>query len=254
MAKTLISKSELASKAGVSRAAVTYACKGKLAGAVHGSKVDLADPSVQEWIEKKLVKKTVKETETSQKKAAEAAKEAAAKAEQAEEALEAAARETISISAGQEAGGGGIDPERVLNVMLAKTRGSQGALPDLPDVSVLVNMPLGEIIGRFGTDIGLENYLKARKLIEEIKIKSIDAEAKRGDYIPRDLVEKRIIPLIDVSFTRLVDDMPDSMASTVQTLVKNGSNKIEISEYIRDQVSQILKGVKHSSVQMLASA
>lgn len=253
MTKTLISKSELASKAGVSRAAVTYAAKGKLKAAVHGSKIDLADPLVQEWIEKKLVKKTLKDTDLNQKQAAEAVKVANQKAIEAEQALEMAARETVSVGGGQEENSGSIDPERVLAQMLAKTRNSQGALPELPDVSELVQMPLGEIIARFGTDIGLESYLKARKLIEEIKIKSIDAEAKRGDFIPRDLVEKRIIPLIDVSFTRLVDDMPESMASSVQTLVKNGSNKIEISEYIRKEISQILKSVKHSSVQMIAS-
>ena len=252
MTKTLISKSELANKAGVSRAAVTYAAKGKLAGAVHGSKIDLADPLVQEWIEKKLVKKTLKDTEMNQKQAVEAVKVAEQKAIEAEEALEIAARETVVFGGGDSGNRMAIDPEKVLRQMLSKTRNSQGALPDMPDVSVLVQMPLGEIISRFGTDIGLESYLKARKLIEEIKIKSIDAEAKRGDYIPRALVEKRIIPLIDVSFTRLVDDMPESMAGTVQTLVKNGSNRIELSEYIRKEISQILKSVKHSSVQLLA--
>lgn len=241
MTKTLISKADLAKKAGVSRAAVTQACKKKLLCAVNGNQVDLSNPVVLEWLSAKVAAKTLKDTNASQAAAFHSNNQPQQQDDHS------------GFKPDDEANDGGITAEETLKKMLESTRGSKGAIPDLPDISVLVTMPLGEIIRRFGTDVGFEGYLKSRKLIEEIKIKSIDAEAKRGDYIPRDLVEKRILPLIDNANTRLVDDMPDSLASALQTLVKNNATRLELSEHIRKEISSILKSVKHTSVQYLAA-
>lgn len=49
----LSSKSDLAELAGVSRAAVTKACRGKLAGAVSGTRVDLDHAAVRDWLASK---------------------------------------------------------------------------------------------------------------------------------------------------------------------------------------------------------
>lgn len=50
--KQLVTRAELARLKGISRAAVTSACRegGPLEGAVHGSRVDAADPAVATWL------------------------------------------------------------------------------------------------------------------------------------------------------------------------------------------------------------
>jgi hypothetical protein len=48
----LVTRSELARRAGVSPTAITKACRRSLAGAVRGKKVDLDHPAVREYLSK----------------------------------------------------------------------------------------------------------------------------------------------------------------------------------------------------------
>jgi len=96
-------------------------------------------------------------------------------------------------------------------------------LADLPDdIRKLADKPLRELIRIFGTDTGMETWLKAAKSIEDLHEKRLKNESTEGKLIAREYVEKHIFGFLDGVFTRLLNDSPKTISSKAVEMAEAG--------------------------------
>lgn len=242
--KRTISRKDLAETACVSMPAVTKACKGSLIDACIGNKLDLDHPFVQAYIKKgneRKIKKSQKQVKVAPKP----------KPKKVEKITEVDPEEIINnILQTEEID---ISPDEQQQKLIDNLKSLQESLPEVDkiDLDLLPHMTITEVMFKYGTFEPFKDMVTALKIIEEVKIKKVEAQAKRQTYIPRDLVSQHVFPAVDNAFTKLVEDFPSSITKEVVSMVKAGTKPIEVEQLVRGKISKILKDVKANALRML---
>jgi hypothetical protein len=114
------------------------------------------------------------------------------------------------------------------------------------DIRVFADLTLRTLIEKFGTDVRLNDWLKATKTIEEIADKRTKNSVARGELIERDFIAGQIFALLDVAFKRLVSEVPKTVAGEVVALAENGGDDvmIEVERTIRASNGDAIKATK----------
>lgn len=209
----IISKAELSRWAGVSRAAVTKACKINLSDAVLPSGVDVTHPLVRDWLRGHGVD-TLPEVS------------AAAK----QKTRKAPVRKP--------------QPKRIV---------PQAAPPPaVHDLEHLEDLTIREVVMRYGSVDGFKRFVDSLKSISEYKYKELRAKQQRGDLVERHKVAGLVFPMIDVAFSRLVTDVPVAVSKSVVARVQSGGPETytDVQKIIRDANSRVLKNVKQSAMSL----
>ena len=236
--KALISQSALAEMAGVSRQAVGLA-KANFPTAFVGKKVDLSHPDVQAWL-RAAAERSGKGQSPAPAGAAPTEKKPGAKHRYPLPTKKAAdLDDDLPDDDRDPDDAGGFDGLADL-----ETTAIAAGIMSTADVEALPNMTLNEIYSRFGTQEAFKDLMTARKLIPEIRLKDMQAEEKRGEFIPRAMVKKYIVPLIDNQNKRLLEDLPQTLAAKLIKLAKADEPVETIAEKIRADISKIIKDVK----------
>ena len=211
-----ISKAELARWAGVSRAAVTKACKGPLYDAADSKGVDVSHPLVRQWLSSHGVTDLPGE---------EPAKPAPAKRRRSKPQGKTPPPDTPKPP----------PPEPTATIPY-----------ELRD---LENLTVREVVMKFGSVDGFKRFVDSLKNIAEYKHRELRVRQQRGDLIEREKVAGLVFPLIDVAFSRLVSDVPESVSKMVVARCEAGGpdTTADVMQLIRDANSRVLKNMKQSA-------
>jgi len=216
----IISRAELARWAGLNKSNAVRACQGKLADAVVAHGVDAEHPLVRAWLAVRGVDKLPHLAGSP-----DAAPSSNAKPKKKPKTVKTRAA---------------VPPQVETNT------------PDPFDLEHLENLTVREIVMRFGSVDGFKRFVDSLKSISEFKYKELRAKQQRGSLIERTKVAGIVFPLIDVAFSRLVSDVPDSVSKLVMARVQSGGPEtlIDIQKMIRDANSRVMKNVKQSVIQL----
>lgn len=224
MTKRLISKAELAKRAGVSRAAVTKVCKGKVNKAVVDGKVDLDHPSVVEYLKSKATSKT-----------------------------EVITKEPIS-SKSTNSKKTKIKPSNTNSVTSQnkpKVDSNKKYDPKDNALNEVLHLTLMELVKEFGTDWQFEGWVNGVKKITDIRYKNLQLAELEGSLISRELVVKVIFGAMENSNKRLLVDVPKTMARQLMAMGKAGEPIEDGEAAVRKVLSIQLKNVTTTAQRVL---
>lgn len=150
-------------------------------------------------------------------------------------------------------------PQAVKNAQTAKPKVSPRTRNNAPPATIqtrigsheiedLENLTVREVMIRYGSIDGFKRFVESLKNIAEYKFREMRVQLQRGELIERDAVSGQIFPLIDVAFSRLVSDVPDTLSKLVVARVESGGpgTTKDVQQMIREANSRVLKNVKTS--------
>lgn len=116
-----------------------------------------------------------------------------------------------------------------------------------------LDMPLREIIARYGTQPQFKELMQATKSIVAMRGLEDDQARKRGEYIHRVHAE-RLIAHIDGLHKMLLSDAVSNMANKAMVMTRAGDDKPAVENALRNTVSRIIKAAKSQAERMLRNA
>lgn len=285
----LISKSQLARVAGVSKTAITRAVKKELKAAMKGARVDENHPTVQKFIAKNKVEAPVGPAQGIDPLYQDAVdhcqvggrftvstisrglKIGYSRAEQIFKMMQVAGTDKPckappppppsikkSTPTGTAAKRNTKKKESLDNLKKRKSLDNlnQGTvLHEIPDdIKDFVNMTLGELIKRFGTDIAFLDWLKATKSIEDINEKRLKNATTRGELVSRHLIKVGVFDHVDRALKQLLSDGAETINKRVRTMTKAGRDEKETKKFIVDQMASFIKPMKVKITRTLKNA
>lgn len=240
----LISRADLARLAGVSKAAITKACDGKLLGpACQGDGVDAEHPLVATYLKKRgkklpppgAARPGGSGTESDRARpspprdaAARAAKPTEAPTPPAGRGRGRPRKPTVE------------DPDKDVGHMRPPPGIAEGSDQDLKQLTDKL-LPLVE---RFGTDLRFEKWLSSIADIELIREKRLKNGQTEGGLISRELVRIHVMGAIDAANKRLLGDASKTITARVANVIRGGGGLEEAQRYVREEISKQLKPVK----------
>jgi len=231
----LLSKTELARLAGVTKAAITKAAVKQFPAALVGPRVDVDHADVQRYL-------------------AGRARGATNAAQSASEPASEPTAERPSTKAIPEQHGAGFEP----------TTASKPAPPSLPpdpdathrdtkpeDIERYAHMTLEQLTRKFGTATAFTDWLTARKRISDIREKDLKNDERAGRLIPRELVRTHVFSHIEAANRRLLQDAATTIARRIYAAAKGGKPVEEAEAIVREIMSSQLRPVKASAARAL---
>lgn len=253
----LISRAELARRAGVSKPAITKACKSSLREACERDRVDVDHPAVVAYLKAKQPSElAAKGSLGGSENAAAAPKADAAPTAPTKPARRREAKATAPAGKGpEEPARPDLAPTDELSEAELALEAVDGEKWDgSPEELARIARQLRPLINRFGTRRGFRDWLGSLKDIEEIRKKRLDNEETEGRLISRDLVKTHVFGAIEGSQRRLLGDFPKTITRLLYAAA-NSKESIEVAEdKVRSAVTQILKPVKATAVRVVDEA
>ena len=121
---------------------------------------------------------------------------------------------------------------------------------DLENAEAYLNMPLREIVYRYGTQKQFKEFTTAAKHLIQMQGFEEEQARRRGEYIHRSHAE-RLVAMIDGMQKALLTDAVTNIATTVEAQVKSGTPKKEIEKSMRNTISRVIKTAKAQLVRSL---
>jgi hypothetical protein len=253
----LISRAELARRAGVSKPAITKACKSSLREACERDRIDFDHPAVAAYLKAKQPSELAgKGSLGGSQKAVAAPPADVAPTTSAKPARRRVASTTPPAGRGQESPAPAAPaptsadmPDEELEREALDDK-FEGSAEDLTRIA----RSLRPVISRFGTRRGLKDWLDALNKLEEIRKKRLDNEETEGRLISRELVKTHVFGAIEGANRRLLGDFPKTITRLLYASA-NAKESIEVAEEkVRSAVTQILKPVKATATRVVEDA
>lgn len=217
----LVTRSHFAREARVSPAAITKACKGLLAPACEGKRIDLDHPAAAAY----LRKKGVTPTPAPKTRAKSAPKPTAER-----------------------------PPAPRSKPRARPARRVPEAADDMEDVESFVDLTLRELTDRFGTETAFKDWLDARKKIADTREKELKNEETDGRLIERELVKTHVFGTLESGNRRLLGDVPKTIARRLYAMAKAGAPVEDAETIVREIISSQLRPVAEDAARVLRNA
>ena len=198
---------------------MTVACKGVLAAAMRGNRIDIGHPDAVAYREKRLAKL-----------------KAATGAPPPDHAPPP--QPPPPPAPGQSA--------------TMDVPGDLTAAPD--DLGELVDWPLGRLLDTYGSAIRFYDWLRALKEIEAVNEKRIKNATQEGKLISRELVKSAILSRIEGVFIKLLTDGATTISARAFAMCKAGEDEREIKKMVEDQLSSFIRPAKQKMREALGDA
>lgn len=277
MAKNLISRVELARRAGVAPSSVTKACAGSLKHCCTGKRVDANHPDVIAYIAKReratrqpelqgidpLYEEAVEVLRAREKPSANALRKPLSIGPKRATALFELIKATGILDA--------PEPEPVATTPApSKPRGWAArretkkreapvnhddqifAVPE--DIQAFADMTLRELVEKFGTDIRFLDWLKATKSIEDINEKRLKNAETKGELVSRQLVRHGILDPIESAHVKLLTDGSKTIARRATAMHGSGRDMEDIEKFVAEQITSFLRPMKAKIARTLKNA
>lgn len=229
----LISFSDLAEMLGISRAAITKAAKKNnlLLGAVIDGKIDLNNPVAVRYIAKKTKKENTPSISVENVK---------------KEIPTINEIETVNI---EEVENKEEDLEG-LKVNIIKEEPQINIDYDR-DVSNYMDIPIREILNKFGSTVKFIEFLKASQIISAVKEKNLKNAVLEGQLVSRDSVQKNFFDPVNAAHLKLMSDGAKNLTQTIKAKVLAGVSDPEIEKIASGIVASFIKPVKSKMTRAL---
>lgn len=219
-----VSRAELARRAGVSRSAITKACKKRLADAVLPSgMVDVAHPTVVEWARARGLHPD----------------------QLRDPGSVVVGPWPVEPSTDTEAE---QDDEEILEADRATLRAARSTDPA---DDLLLDMTFREISDEHGSQDGFGFWLDARKKWAEIRKLELANADKAGRLIARDFVKTHVFGAIEGANRRLLSDSPKTIARRIYALARAEAPIEEAEKVVRELISSQLRPVAATAARVL---
>lgn len=232
----LISRALFARQCGVSKPAITNACKKQLAAACVGNLIDVDHEAARAYMAAKNVR-------LGEMLGPARAPTAPAKAGRA------AAAKPTRIRKGHTPAR--PSPPAVRRSPVAPDGQSSSPDGSDDDIAQLAAQLKPLLDHRFGTHTMLKEWLESLKNIEAIREKRLKNAATEGDLISRDLVKTHVFGAFESTFKRLLADSPKTITSKIFNLARAGGSAEEGERIMRDELGSQLKPLKAALVRNL---
>ena len=126
----------------------------------------------------------------------------------------------------------------------------QEALEALKNES-FADMTLKQVVKKYGTEAAFSDWLKAIKLIEDIKEKRLKNAETTNELVNRDLVVVGIVEPFEAVNKKLLSDGAKTIASRVTTMTSDGHTLEECERFVSDQISSYIIMMKSESLKRL---
>ncbi len=120
------------------------------------------------------------------------------------------------------------------------------------DLEDYADLTLREILQIHGTETALKDFLAAAKTLEEIREKKLKNAEREGSLISRDLVEKSIFGTIDATFVRLLADTPKTLASKLFSAARTGLPEADGEKIAKVEIERQIKVIKTAAKRALS--
>lgn len=218
----LISMAKLAKLAGVSRAAVSLACKkgGALFTALCDSKIDTEAEASRRYIRKKGLDPSI----------------------------------VFDVNYVQPLKSKNSSAKKVGSGKAAGTSSSAPASPFYPPADPLPtgdsdpqdfeSKTLAELCEIFGTDERFKTWTDARKKLTEIRKNDIANAKSVGELVSRKMVKIIIIDPIESAHKKLLTDVAKTISIRAAAMCTAGEKQEDIEAFVADQITSIIRPVK----------
>lgn len=122
------------------------------------------------------------------------------------------------------------------------------------DIQAFADMSLRELVERFGTDVRFLDWLKATKAIEDINEKRLKNAETRGDLVSRQMVRQGILDPIESAHVKLLTDGSKTIARRATAMHGSGRDMEDIEKFVADQVTSFLRPMKAKIKRTLKNA
>jgi len=214
----LVTRADLARRAGKTRAAITKACKTALAPACTGDRIDLDHPAVARYL---------------------GAEPAIVESDEPPES-DAVAPKNPPPAPTTSADG---------SLPTGYKRTEIGPLPD--EIDDYLDLTLRRILQSYGTVRAFADWLDQVRKIETIRTARNANEEAESRLISRELVRKSIFAALDGLFRRLLTDFPKTMARRSYANAKADVAVEETERVIAELLGSMLEQVKGGAVEEL---
>ena len=273
MSRILV-KTDFATLAGVSPAAITKAAKAGLKPAMVGKRIDAAHPVAVAYIEKQQRKATpapapgidplysqavaacqLADCMTVQyvQSALGIGQERAQKIIAQMKAADTTPKPTTTKKA--------LEKFKELTTPNAALKSSPQKKPqdeiilDIPeDIQAFADMTLRELIEKFGTVTHFNDWLKATNEIEKINERRIKNAASEGELVSRELMKVGVIDPFNAAHRRMLTDGAKTIAVRASAMAKAGRSVEDVEKFVADQISSFIKPVKSRVARALRNA
>lgn len=247
-----ISRAELARLAGVSRMAITKACRGPLAGAVIGRRVDLDHESVRAYLKGRGIDLPPDRAPTKKGRSkGQTAKKAPPRRPRSDDDHAPPKRTSAKVRGARVAPRSSATAPKE-EAAPPRPRGPSDATEE--DIERYAHLPLSDLQELFGTATAFNDWLAALKLIEEVREKNLKNDATEGRLIERELVATHVFGAIEASHRRLLGDSSKTIARRVYGLAKSGAGVEEAETLVRELISAQLRRVKDTAARVVRNA
>lgn len=234
----LISRAELARIAGVSRPAITKACKKQLLPAMSADQVDLDHPAVAEYFATRGV--AVPEKPKSTPRAPTKAKPRAPGPSSPPRAPRVA-HDTAPAP----------PPPPSLSTSRHRRR-TEVSIEHDDEFERFAEYTLRQLVEQFGTGARFVDWLSALNKLEATRGKKLENDETEGHLISRQLVETHVFGFLDGTNRRLLRDTPKTVARRLYAAAKSGTPIEESERVVHDILSKQLKSVKDKVARALS--
>jgi len=121
-------------------------------------------------------------------------------------------------------------------------------------IEAFADMPLREVIEKFGTDTRFEMFLKALKTIEDINTRRVKNSAAIGELVTRSLVIKGVIDPFNAAHLKIMQDGAKSITTAVITKHEAGISSAEIEAHVSDILGTFIAPIKKKITRALRNA
>lgn len=122
--------------------------------------------------------------------------------------------------------------------------GGADAVEIPPEIQAFADMPLRELVRRFGSDVRFLEWLKAVEKLEVIEARRLKNAETAGRLVARDLVVKAVIDPFTSAHLRLISDGAKTIAAGAASKARAGAELQELEVYVADVIGSFLKPVK----------
>lgn len=231
----LVSRLEFATRAGVSKQAISKALKGALRAALVGERINIDHPAAIAYL-------------AAHGKATAPSRPARAPTKPPERQPKRQAAPT-SKRAPPDSEGPDRTERRPRGESPPRLKADEG-LEQLAQTEY-ADLTIREMADRFGTFTRFSDFLDALKTIAETTRLELQNDDKRGSVISREMVHKSIFGALDGMFSRLLGDMPRTIAGRLYALATSGASREQAEEEVRNLISSQLVPVKARAAKAL---
>lgn len=214
----LVSKSELARLAGVTKAAITKAAVKQFPKALIGPRVDLDHSDVQRYLAQR------RGGQTAASVSAPEPQEAPVETDQGPPVSPAVEESAID------------EAHRDVRI---------------EDIERYAHLSLDALTKKFGTAVAFGDWLDARKRISDIREKDLKNDERSGRLITREFVRTHVLSHIESSNRRLLQDGAVTITRRLFAAIKGGATVEDAQQLVRDIISSQLRPARDSAVRAL---